>query len=208
MKNLLNPLFTFVVILCVITIIAGCSVGIRPAYYDLPPLDNNYNYGEPAYSQYSNATPPPDYNYRYDYSSTYDPWTMGSYYDNYTPPQRSGKDTQTSTDSSNSPWVGDKRPVMRDRGNISSSEPKAPRDDSANIRRDRTVQRENPTKNSTEPSTSSVVNHKARRNVRRDVPQVNQEQSSSQTDIQKKKSESDNDKKDDDDKNKKKTGVN
>lgn len=206
-KNLYRSLFIFAVILCVVTIIAGCSVGIRPAYYDLPPLDNN-NYGESAYNQY-NATPTSS-DYRYDYSSTYDPWTMGNYYDNYSPPQRSGN-VQASTDSSNSPWVDDKRPVMKDRGTVTGSESKAPRDDSANLRRERVIQREKASKDTAESSNSSTVNQKTMRNVRRDVPQVNQEQPSSQTNIKKENpepSKSDNSKKDEEDKKKKKTGVN
>jgi len=209
-KNLYKSLFTFTIILSFITIIAGCSVGIRPAYYDLPPQDNSYNYGEPAYNQNYNVTPPTS-DYRYDYSSTYDPWTMGNYYENYNPPQRTSRDTQTSNDSSNSPWVGDKRPVMQDRGNVTSSESKAPKD-STNLRRERIVQRENTSKEA-EPSTSSTVENKKMRNVRRDIPQGNQEQPSSQKNIKKENpepSKSDNNKKDeeDKDKNKKKTTVN
>jgi hypothetical protein len=196
-KDFCRSLFSFAVILCVVTIIAGCSVGIRPAYYDLPPSDNNnYNYGESAYNQY-NATPASS-DYRYDYSSTYDPWTMGNYYENYSPPQRSGN-AQASTDSSNSPWVGDNKPVMKDRGTVVGSESKAP-SDSTNLRRERVIQRENASKDTAESSTSSIVNQKTRRNVRRDTPQVNQEQPSSQTNT--KKDEEDKDKK------KKKTATN
>jgi hypothetical protein len=203
-QNLLKSLFTFAFILCAITIIAGCSVGIRPAYYDLPPQDNNnYVYGEPAYSQYYNTA---SSEYRYNYNSTYDPWTMGTYYENYSPPQRSS--SQTSSVSSNSPWTDDKRPVMQDRGTASSSESKAPKTDTASLRRDRTVQSENAS-NSTDASTSSIVDRKTKRNVRRDVPQVNQAQSSSQTEIQKKNTntepaKSNDSNKDEEDKNKKK----
>jgi hypothetical protein len=209
-KNFCRSLFTFAVILCVITIIAGCSVGIRPAYYDLPPSDNNnYNYGESAYNQYNAA--PTSSDYRYDYSSTYDPWTMGNYYENYSPPQRSSN-VQASTDS-NSPWVGDKKPVMKDRGTVVGSESKAPVSDSANLRRERVVQRENASKDTAESSTSSIVNQKTRRNVRRDTPQANQEQPSSQTNIKQENSEpskSADSKKDEEDKDKKKrkTGTN
>jgi hypothetical protein len=131
---------------------------------------------------------------------------MGTYYENYSPPQRSS--SQTSSVSSNSPWTDDKRPVMQDRGTASSSESKAPKTDTASLSRDRTVQRENAS-NSTDASTSSIVDRKTKRNVRRDVPQVNQDQSSSQTEIQKKNTniepaKSNDSNKDEEDKNKKK----
>ena len=141
MKGLMNLLSYSTVILIIITILTGCSVGIRPAYYDLPPLDSNqYYYGESVPSQYYNVSPPPQ-SYNYSTGSGYDPWTMGTYYD-YSPPQRTGYSSGNSSGSStNSAWDSDNRPSMKDRGTTASSDSKAPANEQPNLRREQTAQR-------------------------------------------------------------------
>jgi hypothetical protein len=183
-KNTIRIIKISAIIFSSIILLAGCSVGIRPAYYDLPPMDDNQiYYGEPAYSPGYYTTP-----YKYDYGSTYDPWTMGTYY-NYTPPQRVSRDSQSSASSDSSNTNDDKRPTMRDRGTSSDTQSLAPKRESSSLRTERVAQR------TTETSTSSATS--SARKTRREA---STDSSSSQP--------SDNEKKDDEEQNiKRKRGV-
>ncbi|MGB9596163.1 MAG: hypothetical protein ACPL7B_07760 [Candidatus Poribacteria bacterium] len=167
MKNLIK-LFYFAIIPFFIAVLTGCSVGIRPAYYDLPPLDSSqYYYGEPVNNQYYNVSSPLP-----SYSSGYDPWTMGTYYD-YNPPQRTGYSSGVSASSGTSTWDSSNRPSMRDRGTSSSYESKAPVNDQSYLRRERTVQ---------DSSTSDVASRKMRRNVIQNSSSDQDQSLSSQSD--------------------------
>jgi len=171
-KNIKKSLFYSAIIPFIITILTGCSVGIRPAYYDLPPLDSNqYYYGEPVSNQYYNVSPPLP-NYSYSYGSGYDPWTMGTYYD-YNPPQRTGYSSGDSSSSNTAAWDSSNRPSMRDRGVSSSYESKAPTNDQSYLRRERIAQ---------DSSTSDSANRKVRRNTNQNSSQSDQDQSSNQSD--------------------------
>lgn len=170
MKNFRKLLYC-AIIPFFIAVLTGCSVGIRPAYYDLPPLDSSqYYYGEPVSNQYYNISPPLP-SYSYGYSSGYDPWSMGTYYD-YNLPQRTGYSSGISTGSSTSTWDSSNRPSMRDRGTSASYESKAPANDQSFLRRERTTQ---------DSSTIDPANRKVRRNTIQNSSQSDQDQSSNQT---------------------------
>jgi hypothetical protein len=175
-KSLVNLLSYSIVLLFIATILTGCSVGIRPAYYDLPPLDSDqYYYGESTYSQYYNVSPPPpNYNYSTGSVGGYDPWTMGTYYD-YSPPQRTGYSSGASSSSSaNTTWDSDNRPSMKDRGTAASNDPKAPANEQPNLRRERTAQRNS---SSSDSSTSPIISHKTKRDTTQDSSKSDQSQS-------------------------------
>jgi hypothetical protein len=194
-KKILGSSFISAIILCVITLLAGCSVGIRPAYYDLPPINDNQNYyGGSASSQYYT---PPTSEYRTDYNSSYDPWTMGTYYDNYTPPQRVSRDSQNSSGSTDS-TIGDRRPTIRDRSTDSEGS-MAPKKDNPIPRRERTVQKESTNTNSGS-STSSTASQKTKREPNTSTgnsSEIQNNQSNSTSDSNK----------EDDEKQKRKRGV-
>ncbi len=186
MKNVIRITKISALIFSLLILLAGCSVGIRPAYYDLPPIDDNQNYyGEPAYSPGYYTPPPP---YKYDYGTTYDPWTMGTYYD-YTPPQRVSRDSQTATSSASSSTTGDKRPTMRDRSTSTDADSLAPKRESSSLRRERISQR---TKDTSSGSATSST-RKTRREVSTD---------SSKSDTSSSSQSSNNEKEDEEEQNK------
>jgi len=167
MKDLSRYCFALAVTVSVLAILmAGCSVGIKPGSYDQAPLeDTRFYYGESAYGSYYNVSPPPPvYDYVYDYG--YDPWTMSTYYEHYSPPQRADRGTVSSN-------TGDenRRSTMGDRYSASSSQSKAPGDEEATFRRDRMAARE---RASSISSGSSIVSQKTRRNIRRSASQEGQ----------------------------------
>lgn len=185
---------TSIIILLFLILIAGCSVGIRPAYYDLPPIDDNQNYyGEPAY----NSIYVPSSEYKYEYSSAYDPWTMSNYYD-YTSPQRVSRDSQASTSSGDSASIGERRPTTRDRSTSLDQSAMAPKKDNTAIRRERTIPKESTDTNS--GSSDSTTTHKARRELNNNNSSTNASDSSNSQ-------QSSSDKKDDEEKQKRKRGV-
>jgi len=144
LKNIKYSSLFLIISALSIMLFAGCSVGIRPAYYDLPPIDQNQNpYGVPAYNEYYS----PQTNYKYEYSSSYDPWTMGNYYDNYTPPSRVSRDSQASSNSSDSSSsIGERRPSVQNRGTESPQNTMAPQ--KQNTRREKIAQRDKSGSNS------------------------------------------------------------
>jgi hypothetical protein len=154
--NMIEKLLAFIFALSFVFIIAGCSVGIRPAYYDLPPIENNQSYyGEPAYNYYPDSQ---QTEYKYGYDSTYDPWTMGTYY-NYTPPKRVERETEASS-SSNSISTNERRPYIRDRNTSTDSSSMSPRRENIAIE-NRANQNINTQSNSNPQSESS--NYKRKR---------------------------------------------
>lgn len=142
--------------------LSGCSVSLRPEASERSDLEDGYSYGDSVYKYYYGLPAPSVYDY-YEYSSNYNPWTMGTYYENYSP----AKHSNTSSNTSNSNFTTtseDKRPPIRSNDQITSNQPKAPVNESSSLRRERNVDHERPQiEASTSNSTSS--NQKTRRDI-------------------------------------------
>ena len=90
--------FMFAIIISALTIfLAGCAIGIRPRDYDEIQEDDVY-YEESVYGSYYNTGYRPSSSHYYD--PNYDPWTMGTYYQNYSGPPRTDRSSGSSNASS------------------------------------------------------------------------------------------------------------
>lgn len=153
MRNL-NCRFVFAAIIpALIIFLSGCSIGIKPRSRDVPPEDDVY-YEESNYDSYYRRSN----SYRYN-NPNYDPWTMGTYYQNYSGPARSNSGSGGS--SAASVQSGNKRPTVKDRNSTSVNQPKAPAsNDDSNQKRNRSSIRKR-------RKTSSQISESAQRKVRR-----------------------------------------
>ena len=145
-------------IIGLIIALSGCSLGLRPE--SSSPSEREDYYGDSAYgSYYSGDTGSPNA-YKYYYDSAYDPWTMGNYYDNYSPPHRVERSSDSSRSSDVSkPNTDNIKPSVKDR-DLSKTQPKAPGNSESSLRRERIVNRE---KVDAVKDSQSVSSHKKRR---------------------------------------------
>lgn len=112
--------FAFLVIIpALIILLSGCAIGIKPRSHDVPPEDDAY-YEESGYgSYYGSYSRSGGYS---RYNSSYDPWTMDTYYQHYSSTPRSGSGG-SSTSSAKSEV---KRPTAKDRDSTSVSQSETP----------------------------------------------------------------------------------
>lgn len=76
---------TLAIILFILSMfLSGCSIGIKPKSYDVPP-DNLYYSQDTSYGSYSSYSKSSAYYYS---DPNYSPWTMGTYYQNYSGPPK------------------------------------------------------------------------------------------------------------------------
>jgi len=154
MRTLYCLIFALIVSTLTIFLI-GC--GIEQGVYDVSPEDGVY-YRESAYGPYYDPGPGVR---AYDYDTSYDPWTMDVYYF-YSSPVSAGR-------SSGSSSVGgtrseDSQATVKGRDLTSVHQSRAPSDERARVRRDRSALRER-IKTDSESSSSSITNQKIRRDV-------------------------------------------
>ncbi len=117
--------FAFIVPVMLV-FLAGCGVSVKPRSYDVPPEEDAY-YEESGYgSYYDSGSRVNTYHY---YDPNYDPWTMGSYYQYYSGPPRTGGNSGgsgTGTLRSENNQVESKQPTEQSRTSVSPRESKAP----------------------------------------------------------------------------------
>ena len=151
----------FTILICSLVIfLVGCGISVRPRSYDVPPDDDGH-YEESAYSSYYRSTPRTEV---YHYDTSYDPWTMGTYYQHYSgSPRASGSSGSSSTSTDR---VESKRPEVRGRDSASVNQSRAPSKEKASLKRNRSSIRER-TERSSETNHSSITRQKARRETQR-----------------------------------------
>lgn len=157
-------------IIFISVILSGCSVSLRPKPSEQTDLEDGYYYGDSAYRYYYGLPAPSVYDY-YEYSSNYNPWTMGTYYENYSSPKRSNATSDTSN-SRASVTSENQRPSTKNNDQVTSSQPKAPVNESSLLRRERSVERE-----SIQPSSTNDSNSSAQK-TRRDTIRARETQTS------------------------------
>ncbi len=150
----------YLYIALILITLSGCSVSLRPEASEPSDLEDGYYYGDSAYRYYYGLPAPSVYDY-YEYSSNYNPWTMGTYYENYSPPKRNNTSSDTSNDRVTT-TTEDKHPSIRSTDQATSNQPKAPVNESSSIRRERNVERERSQIEAT-TSSSTSSNQKTRR---------------------------------------------
>lgn len=167
--------FLYVYIIFALVILSGCSVSLRPEPSERSDSESGYYYGDSAYRYYYGLPAPAVYDY-YEYSSSYNPWTMGTYYENYSPPKRNNATSDTNN-SKASITNENQRPSIRNNDQSTVSQPKAPVNESSSLRRERTVERE-----SVQPSSTGDSNSSAQK-TRRDTIRSREPQNSKDNQI-------------------------
>jgi hypothetical protein len=164
-----RPVVAFIIPVMVV-FLAGCAVSVKPRAYDVSPEDDAY-YEESGYSSYYDSGPRVN-TYHY-YDPNYDPWTMGSYYQYYSGPSRTGGSSGgsgTGTLRSENDRVENKQPTEQSRTSVSPREAKAPssaRSSSVRSRASRLSQRDTTRRS----SRSAVSDQKVRRSARQQTDQ-------------------------------------
>lgn len=159
-----RPVVAFI-IPAMVAFLAGCAVSVKPRAYDVPPEDDAY-YEESGYGSYYGSGPRVNTYYYYD--PNYDPWTMGSYYQYYSGPPRTGESSGgsgTSTLRSENNRVENKQPTEQSRTSISPRESKAPSSERSSSVRSR-VSRLSQQDTTRQSSRSTVSNQKVRSSTR------------------------------------------
>ena len=200
-----RPIFALIIPVMVV-FLAGCGVSVKPRSYDVPPEEDAY-YEESGYSSYYDSGPRVN-TYHY-YDPNYDPWTMGSYYQYYSGPPRTGGSSGgsgTGTLRSENNRVENKQPTEQSRTSVSPRESKAPssaRSSSVRSRASRLSQ-QNTTRQS---SRSAVSNQKVRSSARQQTDrsanrvEVKKREVRTRTTTQKTRQKSDNEEDEEEDKN-------
>jgi len=158
MRRLYRCFILAVAASALVILLGGCAIGIKPRAYDVPPEDE-------VYYEESVSGPYYDTGFRssgYGYSdSSYDPWTMGTYYQHYSGPPRPSASSGRSSASHTT--IENKRPTVKDRNSSFANQLKAPVSSSdANSKRSRSSLRER-------RKTNSQISDSARRKVKRNV---------------------------------------
>jgi len=157
MKNLSCRFVFAAIIPALIIFLSGCAIGIKSRSRDVSSEDDVY-YEESDYDSYSGVRRSSSHLYS---DPNYDPWTMGTYYQNYSGPASSNSGSSGS--SAASIQSTNKRPTVKDRNSTSVSQPKAPASsDDSNQKRNRSSIRKR-------RETSSQISESANRKVRRDA---------------------------------------
>ena len=156
-----------------VTFLAGCGVSVRPRAYEAPLEDDTYYESSPYGSFYGSGSG----NYYYA-DPNYDPWTMGTYYQNYSGPYAG---STGSSSSSSGTSVERDRPTAKTRDSSSILQSQAP-----SLRKSRSSIRERTTtgETSSESKSASITSQKRKRPSDRDANQ----ESNGSSDSEKRKS--------------------
>ncbi len=155
--------FMFAIIISALAIfLAGCAIGIRPRDYDEIPEDDVY-YEESVYGSYNTGYYPSSSHYC---DPNYDPWTMGTYYQNYSGPPRT--DRSSGSSNASNARADNKRPAVKGRDSTSTHQTKAPDKGTTSIKRTRSTSRQY------NKSSSSSVSHRKARSTSRGTTQKKQ----------------------------------
>jgi hypothetical protein len=158
-------IFAFIITVMVV-FLAGCGVSVKPrSYKDVPPEEDAY-YEESGYGSYYDSGPRVN-TYHY-YDPNYDPWTMGSYYQYYSGPPRTGGSSGgsgTGTLRSENNQVESKQPTEQSRTSVSPRESKAPSSEGSSSVRSR-ASRLNQQDKTRRSSRSAVSDQKVRSSAR------------------------------------------
>ena len=158
-----------------VAFLAGCAVRVKPRAYDVLPEDDAY-YEESGYGSYYDSGPRVNTNHYYD--PNYDPWTMGSYYQYYSGPHRTGGSSGgsgTGTLKNESNRVENKQPTEQSRTSVSPRESKAPsgeRSSSVRSRASRLNQRDTTLRSSRSSVSDQRVRSSARQQTDRSADRV------------------------------------
>ena len=183
MRNLYCWFACAVIISILVIFLTGCGISFRPRSYDAPPEDDVY-YEERNYGSYYDTAPAPRTYYYHD--PTYDPWTMGTYYQYYSGPPRADRDSSGST--TGSAQSESKRPAVKARDSASVNQSNAPNKERASLRSDKLGMRER-RKVGSEPTSSSINRQEVKRNVRRGTAQAPQRKESTNESREKRRRE-------------------
>ena len=164
MRDLYFRLAFTAIISILIVFFAGCSVGIRPRADDMPKEADAY-YEESVHGTYYDVGPRTGGHY---YDPSYDPWTMGGYYQHYSGTPRSEASTSSTKSEST-------RPAVKSRDSASTHQSKAPSSKRPSLKRDRSTIRSRTNKDSDSEEDKPVNTRKTRRTVRRGTSQASQE---------------------------------
>lgn len=148
-----------VMIFALIVLLSGCAIGIRPRSHEASSEDDIY-YEEAVYDSYSNLG---SRSGTYHHDPNYDPWTMGTYYQYYSGPSRTGSsDTGSNLNDS-------KRPAVSSRDSASQ----APGDNTKSLKTSRSSIRDL-RKQEPAPVPSPISSQKARINTERTSTRTSQ----------------------------------
>ena len=167
-------IFAFIIPVIVV-FLAGCAVSVKPRSYDVPPEEDAY-YEESGYGSYYDSGPRVNTYYYSD--PNYDPWTMGSYYQYYSGPPRTGGSSGgsgTGTLRSENNRVESKQPTEQSRTSVSPRESKAPssaRSSSVRNRASRLSQRDTTRRSSRSTVSDQKVRSKTEQQTDRSANRV------------------------------------
>jgi len=193
-----RPVVAFIIPVMVV-FLAGCSVSVKPRSYDVPPEEDAY-YEESGYGSYYDSGPRVN-TYHY-YDPNYDPWTMGSYYQYYSGPPRTGGSSGgsgTGTLQSENNRVESKQPTEQSRTSVSPRKSKAPsseRSSSVRNRASRLSQQDKTRRSSRSAVSDQKVRSSARQKTDRSANrvQVKKREVRTRTTTRKTRQKSDNEK--------------
>jgi len=193
-----RPVVAFIIPVMVV-FLAGCGVSVKPRSYDVPPEEDAY-YEESGYGSYYDSGPRVN-TYHY-YDPNYDPWTMGSYYQYYSGPPRTGGSSGgsgTGTLQSENNRVESKQPTEQSRTSVSPRKSKAPsseRSSSVRNRASRLSQQDKTRRSSRSAVSDQKVRSSARQKTDRSANrvQVKKREVRTRTTTRKTRQKSDNEK--------------
>ena len=199
-----RPVVAFIIPVMVV-FLAGCGVSVKPRSYDVPPEEDAY-YRESGYGSYYDSGPRVN---TYHYSDpNYDPWTMGSYYQYYSGPPRTGGSSGgsgTGTLQSENNRVESKQPTEQNRTSVSPRKSKAPsseRSSSVRNRASRLSQQDTTRRSSRSAVSDQKVRSSARQQTDRSANrvQVKKREVQTRTTTRKTRQKSDNEKEEEEEK--------
>lgn|GEM_PF-1733558 len=199
-----RPVVAFIIPVMVV-FLAGCGVSVKPRSYDVPPEEDAY-YRESGYGSYYDSGPRVN---TYHYSDpNYDPWTMGSYYQYYSGPPRTGGSSGgsgTGTLQSENNRVESKQPTEQNRTSVSPRKSKAPsseRSSSVRNRASRLSQQDKTRRSSRSAVSDQKVRSSARQQTDRSANrvQVKKREVRTRTTTRKTRQKSDNEKEEEEEK--------
>ena len=164
MRHLYCHFIFTVMISTMIAFLVGCAIGVKPRDYDAPPEDDVY-YEESVYGSYYDAGSRSNVYHHYD--PNYDPWTMSTYYQNYSGPARTGGSSSSSDTSGIR--SENRRPDVKSRDSTYQS--KAPGSEGNSLRKNRSTVSEY---RETSSKDSPISRQKVRKDIRRETTRTSQ----------------------------------